>query len=183
MTRPRRHLAFIVLFVVAAVAASPRLPDAALWAGAAAGLVLIALSAAVGRHFLRARTLMGQAKWEDAALELAAFEREQAESAWRRTLAVLFVGTFSSNGVAVARGTLGALRLEQGKLDEAKRHLERALEADPGYAVPHANLALLAAKQGDAAAAESHRAKAHALGFRRRAFDRALADALSTPRR
>lgn len=178
MTRPRRHLALILLFVAAAVVVAPRLPDVALWSATAAGALLIAVCFVAGRHLFRARSLMGQAKWDDAALELAAFEQEQAAGGWRRALAVLFVGTFSSNGVAVARGTLGALRLEQGQLDEAKRHLERALEADPGYAVPHANLALLAAKQGDAAGAETHRAKAHALGFRRRSFDQALADAL-----
>jgi tetratricopeptide (TPR) repeat protein len=180
MTRPRRHLALILLFVAAAVVVAPRLPDAVLWSAAAAGALLIALCLVAGKHLFRARSLMGQAKWDDAALELAAFEQEQAAGGWRRALAWLFVGTYSSNGVAVARGTLGALRLEQGKLEEAKRHLERALEADPGYAVPHANLALLAAKQGDAAAAETHREKAHALGFRRRSFERALADALAS---
>lgn len=182
MTRPRRHLALILLFVAAAIFLAPRLPDVALWSAAAVGGLLIAVCFVAGRHLFRARSLMGQGKWDDAALELAAFEQEQTNTAWRRALAVLFVGTFSSDGVAVARGTLGALRLEQGQLDDAKRHLERALEKDPGYAVPHANLALLAAKQGDAAAAEAHRAKAHALGFRRRAFDQALAEALGGPR-
>jgi tetratricopeptide (TPR) repeat protein len=180
MTRPRRNLVLILVFVVAALFLAPRLPDEALWVSAAVGGVLIAVCVFAGRHLFRGRSLMKQGKWDDAALELAAFEHEQAQGGWRRALAFLFVGTFSSNGLAVARATLGAARLEQGKLDEAEGHLRRALEVDPGYAVPHANLALLAAKRGDDAAAETHRAHAHRLGFRRKAFDAALKEALAT---
>ncbi|MEW5743289.1 MAG: hypothetical protein AB1938_30550 [Myxococcota bacterium] len=179
MTRPRRNLLFILLFVGAALFFAPRLPDVVLWPAAGLGAALIAVSFAAGRHLFKGRSLMSQGKWDDAALELAAFEQEQSQPGWRRRLAFLFVGTFSSNGLAVARATLGALRLEQGRLDEAERHLTRALEADAGYAVPHANLALLAARRGDAATAETHRAHAHRLGFRRRSFDAALKAALA----
>jgi tetratricopeptide (TPR) repeat protein len=181
MTRPRRQLALIVVFVVAALVVAPRLPDGVLWAAAAVGGVLVVLGAVAGRRLFQGRSLMSQGRWEDAALELAAFEAEQSRAGWRRALAFLFVGTFSSDGLAVARGTLGALRLEQGRWDDAQRHLERALEQDPDYAVAHANLALLAARRGDVATAERHRAKAWALGFRRRAFQRALAEALGRP--
>ncbi|GMU61995.1 MAG: hypothetical protein AMXMBFR34_37580 [Myxococcaceae bacterium] len=180
MTRPRRNLLLLLLFVVAALVLAPRLPDLALWLAAAAGGLVIVVSVLAGRHLFKGRSLMGQQRWDDAALELAAFEQEQSRGGWRAALAFLFVGTYSSNGLAVARATLGAVRLEQGKLDEAEAHLRRALEADPGYAVPHANLALVAARKRDATAAQTHRARAHALGFRRKAFDAALAEALAT---
>lgn len=179
MTRPRRHLALIVVFVVAALVLSPRLPDAALWAAAAVGALLLAVSYAAGRHLFAGRALMAKARFDDAALELAAFEQEQSNSAWRRALAFLFVGTFSSDGVAVARNTLGAIRLEQGKLDEAEGHLRRALEQDPGYAVPHANLALVAAARGEPEAAQAHRDRAWALGFRRKVLDVAVKERLA----
>jgi tetratricopeptide (TPR) repeat protein len=173
-------LALLLLFVVGALAVAPRLPDVALWTAAGLGAAIITVSLAAGRHLFRGRWLMKQKRWDDAAVALAAFEREQAQGGWRRALAFLFVGTFSSNGLAVAQATLGAVRLEQGRLDEAEAHLRRALEVDPDYAVPHANLALLAAMRGDAAGAQTHRARAHQLGFRRRSLDAALAKALAT---
>jgi len=182
MTRPRRNLALIALFVVVAFALAPRLPDAVLTTAAALGAGLVVACGLAAKHLLAGRSLMKQGRWDDAALELAAFEQEQARGGWKKALGFLIVGAWSSDGVAVARGTLGAIRLEQGRLDEAEAHLKRALEQDAGYAIPHANLALVAARRGDAAAAEAHRARAHALGFRRRAFEKALADALATKR-
>jgi tetratricopeptide (TPR) repeat protein len=179
MTRPRRNLALIVLFIAGAFFAAPHLPNAVLTAAAAVGAVLLIVAVFAAKHLLAGRALMKRGQWDDAALELAAFEHEQATVAWRRALAFLFVGTWTSDGVAVARGTLGAIRLEQGRLDEAEGHLKRAVEQDPGYALPYANLALVAARRADAAAAEAHRARAHQLGFRRRAFEQALAAALA----
>jgi tetratricopeptide (TPR) repeat protein len=177
MTRPRRNLALILLFIAGAFLAAPHLPNAVLTTIAALGAVMLVVAVFAAKHLLAGRSLMKQGKWDDAALELAAFEHEQSTVAWRRALAFLFVGSWTSDGVAVARGTLGAIRLEQGRLDEAEAHLKRAVEKDPGYALPYANLALVAARRGDTAAADAHRARAHQLGFRPRAFEQAFAAA------
>ncbi|HWP98864.1 MAG TPA: tetratricopeptide repeat protein, partial [Vicinamibacterales bacterium] len=50
----------------------------------------------------------------------------------------------------------GVALAEAGRLEEARRELERALEADPTSAQAHLNLLILHGKLGDIAAAERH---------------------------
>jgi Flp pilus assembly protein TadD len=81
--------------------------------------------------------------------------------------------------MAASRNTLGAIRLEQGRLKDAARAFGTALELDPGYAVPWANRAVLAAMEGDRLAAEEARLKAKALGFAPRLLARVIEDKLA----
>ena len=85
----------------------------------------------------------------------------------------------TSNPLAAARNTLGAVRLEQGRLDDARTHFQTALERDPRYGVPFGNLAVLAAMKGDAAGAEEARAKAAALGFKPKLLAQVIAHKLA----
>jgi predicted Zn-dependent protease len=62
---------------------------------------------------------------------------------------------------------------------DAQRHFERALERDPQYAIPWANLAVVSAMRNERARVEQCRARAHELGFRRRGFQKVLDDLLS----
>ena len=166
MTRPARNRLLVVVFIVAAFFAAPRLSDAVLWGAAALATPLVLLAIWVTRPFNRARTLLRTKKDDEAAAELATFETSLTQAPWKRPLAAISVGLYTSNPVAAARNTLGAVRREQGKLDEAHGHFQAALQQDPGYAVPWGNLAVLAAMHGDAKAAEEARLKAEALGFK-----------------
>lgn len=51
-------------------------------------------------------------------------------------------------------GLLGTLLLNDGRLDEARRHLERALDSNPGDAVCYNQLGVILARQGDPAGAQ-----------------------------
>jgi tetratricopeptide (TPR) repeat protein len=149
---------------VAACFAAPRVPDAVSWGLSAVLLPLIALALWVTAPLNRARSLLARKDYEGAVTALAAFEAALATS-WKRALASRAVGFYSSNPRAVARNTLGGVRLEQGKLDEAETHFASALELDPLYGVPWGNRAVLAAMRGDAAAAEAARLEAAERGF------------------
>lgn len=175
MTRPRRHLWLSLAFVAAAFIVAPRLPPRAAWSLGALGLALSAACLWAGLPLFRARSLMRQRRWAEAATHLATFRGAAAASAWRRALGPVYLGVYSSDALAVADATLGALRLEEDRLDEARQHLEAAVARDPGYAVPHANLALVFARQGDVEAARAARQRARALGFARASLDEALA--------
>jgi tetratricopeptide (TPR) repeat protein len=177
MSRPRRNLALIVVLAPAVLVAGAKLPLEVSFALSVVGMLGLGFVAWLGRRFFTGRTLLKQGRWDDAALEFAGFEQELTLVAWRARLAFLYVGIYSSDGVAVARSTLGAIRLEQGQLDEARRHCERALTLDPLYAVPVANLALIAAREGRAEEAATLAQRAHALGFRRSGFAAALREA------
>jgi tetratricopeptide (TPR) repeat protein len=182
MTRPARNQLVVVVFVIAAFFAAPRLSDAVLWGAAALATPLVLLALWVTRPFHRARTLLRTKKYDEAAAELAAFETSLTQASWKRALAAMAVGFYTSNPVAAARNTLGAVRLEQGQLDAAQAHFRAALEQDPGYAVPWGNVAVLAAMRGDAAGAEDARLKAAALGFKPRLLSDVIKDKLAAGR-
>lgn len=179
MTRPARNRLLVAVVMVAAFFAAPRLPDAALWAATAVASPLVALALWVTLPFHRARTLLRKQQFDEAATELAAFETALSQAAWKRAIAALAVGLYTSNALAASRNTLGAVRLEQGKLDDASTHFKAALEHDASYAVPWGNLAVLAAMRGDAVAAEEARAKAAALGFKPKILAAVIKDKLA----
>lgn len=167
MTRPARNLFFLLAFVIGAVLLAPLLPDAVIYPASAVGFALIVTALVVGKRFFRGRALMRQKAWDEAALAMAGFEKEQTEAGWRRAFSWLFAGIYTHDGVAIARNNLGAIRLEQRQLDDAEAHFRRALERDAKYAVPYANLAIIAALRGQPEQAEANVKRARELGFRR----------------
>ena len=179
MTRPVRNRLLVAAFMVAAFFAAPRLPNAALWGATALTVPFVALALWVTSPFHKARTLLRKKQFDEAATELAAFETSLTQAGWKRALAALAVGLYTSNALAASRNTLGAVRLEQGKLDDASTHFKAALEHDARYAVPWGNLAVLAAMRGDAVAAEEARAKAAALGFKPKIMAAVIKDKLA----
>lgn len=179
MTRPARNWLLVALFIAATFAVAPRLPDAVTWTVAALGLPVVLVAWWVTAPFHRARARLARRDFDAAATELAAFEVSLTASPWKRALASLAVGLHTANPLAAARNTLGAVRLEQGRLDDARTHFEAALAQDPGYGVPWGNLAVLAAMAGDATKAEAARAQAAALGFRPRILAKVIHDKLA----
>lgn len=178
MTRPLRNRLLVAAFVIAAFFSAPRLGNVALWGATAVATPLVVLALWVTWPFHRARALLRARQYESAATELAAFESSIAQTAWKRALAAMAVGLYTSNPLAAARNTLGAVRLEQGRLEDAETHFKAALSHDAGYAVPWGNLAVLAAMRGDADGAEDGRLKAAALGFRPKLLSAVIKDKL-----
>jgi hypothetical protein len=72
----------------------------------------------------------------------------------------------------------GVVHLENNKLELAEAAFKNALEKDPLYAVPHLNLAVVAARRNDRAAMDVHLAEAARLGLtNKRAHARVRASA------
>jgi tetratricopeptide (TPR) repeat protein len=180
MTRPVRNWLLVLTLVVAAFVVSPRLPDVVTWTSAAVGAPLFFLALWLTAPFHRARTMMGKKNYDGAAAELAAFETALTASGWKRLLAGFAVGMHTTNALAASRNTLGAVRLEQGRLDDARTHFKAALEHDAGYGVPWGNLAVLAAMSKDAAGAEEARQKAAERGFKPKLLAKVIKDKLSS---
>ncbi|MFZ5441907.1 MAG: hypothetical protein ACOZQL_18020 [Myxococcota bacterium] len=179
MTRPTRNWLIVALLIAGAFTLGPRLPDAVTWVAPLVAAPLIGLALWVTAPFHRARSLLARRSFDEAATELAAFEKALTESKWKRALASLAVGLHTTQPLAAARNTLGAVRLEQGRLDDARTHFMAALQHDPGYGVPWGNLAVLAAMKGDRAAADAARRKAAERGFSPRLLSRVLEDKLA----
>jgi hypothetical protein len=178
VSRPRRnlllYLGFIFLFGWLGVA----LPY---WAGwIMTGVLVLALSvvAVVGRELFKARVLMKQREYVGAAQALQKFQAEQRASGLRRMVGAVLAGRYTFDAIAVAENDLGAVASEAGRADVAQKHFEAAAQLDPGYAIPHVNLALLAAGRAEANAAFTAAAKARELGFRSRGLQRAIDVAL-----
>jgi tetratricopeptide (TPR) repeat protein len=182
VTRVTRNRALVAVFVIGVIVVSPRLPDVVTWVATALVFPFIGVALWVTLPFQRARTLLAKRQFDDAALQIAAFERALLESPWKARVASLAVGLYTNDPVAASRNTLGAIRLEQGRLKDAARSLGTALELDPGYAVPWANRAVLAAMEGNRDGAEEARLKAKALGFSPRMLSKVIADKLAAPR-
>jgi len=182
MTRPVRNKLVVAAFVIAAFFAAPRLGNAALWSATAVATPLVLAALWVSWPFHRARTMLRKRQYDEAATELAAFETSISQAAWKRAIAGMAVGLYTSNPLAAARNTLGAVRLEQGRLDDAQVHFKASLKHDPAYAVPWGNLAVLAAMRGDAVAAEEARSRAAALGFKPRVLAAVIKDKLAPPK-
>lgn len=179
MTRPVRNRLLVAALVIVIIVISPRLPVEATWAAAALFFPIIALALWVTLPFQRARALLAKRQFDDAATQIAMFEKALLESPWKSRLASLAIGLYTSNPIAASRNTLGAIRLEQGRLKDAARSFGTALELDPGYAVPWGNRAVLAAMEGNRAGAEEARLKAKSLGFAPKLLARVIQDKLA----
>ena len=178
MSRPARNRLLVFVVMIVAFVVSPRLPTWLTWVLGGAGLPVVGVALWVTAPLRAARTLLMRKQFEQAAMAVLAFEARMA-LLWQRVLAALAVGFYTSNPKAAARNVMGAVRLDEGKLDEAERMLEKAVKLDDGYAIPFANLAMVAAKRGDRAVAMERREAARKRGYASKTLDAELERSLS----
>ena len=161
MSRPARYrLLFSILCIACLV-----LPDVIRLPFLALLLALTATSFIVARRFFSGRRQLKKREWMEAIVSFQAFEAELSQTPWKRTMSWLAAGVYTRDPIAIARNNIGVVHLENGKLDLAAQAFTSALERDAGYAVPHLNLAVVAAKRGDAAALETELGEARRLGI------------------
>src|SRR5688572_28576558 len=120
MTRVLRNRVLVAVFVIAAFASAPRLSDGVMWTVTAIVFPLMLAALWVARPFHRARAQLENQQYEEAAASLAEFETSISQAAWKRVLAGTVVGLYTFNALAAARNTLGAVRLEQNRLEDAE---------------------------------------------------------------
>src|SRR5262249_3936005 len=138
----------VAIVVVAVVGFSALSMPGKLWA--LLGLALVfAVVVILGRETLVGRYHIRQREWRAAIAHLLRFERSLLSGPLPRARTLLYMSIYTLDGVAVVRNNLGFCHLNLRDFDEAERWLNRALERDSGYALPHVNLGVLASMRGD----------------------------------
>jgi hypothetical protein len=178
MKRPQRNLTIIMTVLLAVYLLLTRLPGVAAL-GLLGALVVFVLGAAVwGRDLLIAHFHSKKKRFAKARERYGRFERKLLGSRWPRLSIVLYPNLYSFDGIALARNCIGQEWVKSEDLDRGVVWLRAALQRDPMYPVPYVNLALIAAKRGDATTARREMTKAVQLGFDPRAAHRMLQRAL-----
>lgn len=155
-----------------------------LWPALAPGLVIAGLALVGGMiwdgrdHFI-GRRRMRQRRWEDALRHFERFEERLLASPARQRIAWLYLSLYASDGIAVVRNNTGVVLLNLGRLDEAQAALDGALQVDELYAVPHVNLAIIAAYRGESEVAQAHLARAEDLGYRTQGIQKTVRQLLA----
>jgi predicted Zn-dependent protease len=173
---------FIIMTVMVAVyLLLTRLPGNAALA-LLAGIALLAIVTAIwGYDWFIARRHASRRRWPQAIERYERFEKKLRNGLFARLSILLYLGIYSVDGIAVTRNAIGQVMLGAGDLDGAVRRLRAALQQDPLYPVPYVNLAVIAAKRNDEAAARREMTRALQLGFNpntaQRILRRALAEA------
>lgn len=165
MKRPARNRVLFAAFWAACLVLGNVLPDLARLPFVLLTLSLAAVSFVVARQFFVGRRHLKKKRWVDALTAFQAFETELAASPWKRRLSWLAAGVYTRDPVAIARNNVGVIHLENDKLELAAAAFRSALERDADYAVPHLNLAVVAAKRKDAGAMEASLKEADRLGL------------------
>ncbi|HKO47319.1 MAG TPA: hypothetical protein VJV79_06330 [Polyangiaceae bacterium] len=128
-------------------------------------LALVALIIIWGRDFYRARLLVRRRRWARALHYFERYQRRLSTARFDRLLSALQLSIYTNDGIALALNNIALCRMNLQDMPAAVQALQLALARDPGYAVPHANLAIIAALAGDATSAREELAEAARLGY------------------
>lgn len=164
MTRPNRNRLVIALFWLGSLALANALPGNARIAFVVIVIAATAISYSVAADFFAGKRYLRKKQWVEALTAFRTFEDKLTASPGRQKLAWLAWGVYSLDPIAVARNGTGVVHLENGKLELAEAAFFSALARDGSYAVPHVNLAVVAARRKDAAVMEQQLAEAARLG-------------------
>jgi tetratricopeptide (TPR) repeat protein len=173
--RPTKNRLLLAGFVLAMVSLSLKAPTWLVNSLSALGLLVVLTALYVARNFFAGRNFLKAKNYQLAAHRLIDFEKELLASRVKRALAWLFTGMYTSSGLALARCTLGAVRFEEGLLDESEVHFKQALAYDDQYAFAYVNLALVARQRGRESEEKILKEKAIELGLSQKKVDAALA--------
>ena len=174
MPRPIRNRVVLLLCLAGAALIGAVVPRSVALALLATVFTLAFISYLVSFNYFSARRAMRKKKWVEALKGLEAYELGLA-TPWKRWLSFLALGTYSLDGVAIARNNVGVVHLENAKLEWAEKAFASALERDPLYAVPHVNLAVAAARRGDGTLMQRHLDEAARLGVRSSRMNKRIA--------
>jgi tetratricopeptide (TPR) repeat protein len=96
---------------------------------------------------------------------------------WRARLIYLTWSLYTWNVEAMTRNNIGAAEMMRGRFAAAREQFDAALALDSGYALPYANLAIMASVEGDHTESERLMALAQRNGYAEKAVDRLVARA------
>lgn len=168
MKRPDRVLLVIVVSLITLLSVSRGLRREVACGLLAVLVVFLTLMVIWGRDFYRGRWLMRRREWARALRQFERCQRKLSEARFHRVLNALHLSLYTFDGIAVVLNNVAVCQMNLRDMPAATRALQTALVRDPGYAVPHLNLAIIAALAGNEASASEELAEATRLGYSRR---------------
>ena len=125
------------------------------------------------RPLFRGQRELAQGKPGDAVRQFEVFIALLERQTWRSWALWLGWSRYTPSAKAMGYNNLGVAHADLGNASSARQAWERALAIDPLYPVPHANLAALAAAEGNVEQATSLLVRAGQLGYTGGALDQA----------
>ena len=133
------------------------------------------ISSAFLKDLYRCRRHVDREEYE-AAIECGErFLATLRKQPWRARLIYLTWSLYTWNVEAMTRNNIGAAEMMRGRFAAAREQFNAALALDSGYALPYANLAIMAAVEGDHTESERLMALARRNGYAEKAVDRLVA--------
>ncbi len=182
MKRPQRILTMLVSSGAVIWLVLRLMPVPIALGALAAALLLLVILMVWARHYLIGRYRARRRRWPKAIESYQRFEQMLLTNRHSHLLMPLYMGIYTLDGVAVTRNLIAQALMRLDKLDEAEGWLRSALQRDPLFAVPYANLGVIAAVRREEAQARRHSVKAVELGFNPVGAQQMLARALARGR-
>ncbi len=175
-----------LLYVLALIALS----GLAVWAILASGkspvviagvvLVLIVPGRICGvywREFFKGRNLMTHGRFLEAEPYFERFLAKLRDRPWLKRLIIFSWGMYTRDIEVMTLNNLGVISIEQGKFEDARELLDRAVSLDPQAPLPYFNLALIAAADNREDLAKELLGKAEERGFTGSSVDQLIRQA------
>jgi len=124
------------------------------------------------RDLFRGRRALDRGEPKLALSHLKEFLATVRAQPWRKPLLWLSWSFYTPSVEAMALNNIGTAQFALGDNGAAEVAWRDALDLDPQYPIPYANLALIAATRNDSSAASQHLEAARRLGYSGAGFDR-----------
>ena len=170
-------LALLALTLLLCAALYPSLGLPALFAVSLLLFVPGRIQGVFFRDFFRGRRLVSSGQPAQALVPLRRFREQVQRSPWQKRLLWLAWGFYSTDIEAMTWNNIGAAHTELGDWSAAREALGQALAIDGEYPIPHFNLALIAAAEGDHEEAQREAEAARRLGYRAMSIDQLIQQA------
>ncbi len=124
------------------------------------------------RDFFRGRGALDRGDGSSALTHLQTFLATIHSQPWRKPALWLSWSFYTPSVEAMTHNNIGSAHFCLKDFDAAANSWTVALEIDPQYPIPHANLALIAAARSDSSVARLHLDRAKELGYAGDGFDK-----------
>ena len=166
MKRPQRNILLLVTTVFGYFLIDDHLSSNVKLSLGIALIVFGVLLAILCKDFLIARSRTKKHDWEGAIEHYNKFEMSIKSHQQRGINLPIFMSLYTFDGIALTNNNRAQCYMNVHRNQDAKNDLEFAVSLDKLYAIPHINLAILAAQKGDEPGAKKELELAQELGYK-----------------
>jgi tetratricopeptide (TPR) repeat protein len=166
MQRPQRNLMALLIIGAALILSIYFMPPLVQFSVVLLLVAILTFLIVISKDFLIARVKGAQLDWTGAIKYYDKFERQLKEYRRRRMTFPFFMSIYTCEGLALTYNNRGQCYMNLRRFADAEHDLNQAVKLDLRYAIPHANLAIMAAMQGDESVARYELDQAQSLGYK-----------------